>query len=65
MRNLNAVFQIQQRHTKMSKNRRREQGTDYCPASVVSVILKESVGPRRVLLMALIAFGAVIVEIGG
>ena len=29
------------------------------------VFLKESVGPRRVLLMALIAFGAVVVELGG
>ena len=29
------------------------------------LFLKETVGPRRVLLMALIAFGAVIVEIGG
>ena len=29
------------------------------------VFLKETVGPRRVLLMALIAFGAVVVELGG
>jgi drug/metabolite transporter (DMT)-like permease len=29
------------------------------------LFLKETVGPRRVLLMALIAFGAVVVEIGG
>ena len=29
------------------------------------LFLKEAVGPRRVLLMALIAFGALIVEIGG
>ena len=29
------------------------------------VFLKETVGPRRVLLMALIAFGAVVVEFGG
>ena len=29
------------------------------------VFLKETVGPRRVLLMALIAFGAIVVELGG
>ena len=29
------------------------------------LFLKETVGPRRVLLMALIALGAVIVELGG
>ena len=29
------------------------------------LFLKETVGPRRVLLMALIAFGALVVELGG
>ena len=35
-------------------------------AAVIGVVfLKETVGPRRIALMALIAAGAVIVEIGG
>ena len=29
------------------------------------LFLKETVGPRRMLLMALIAFGAIVVELGG
>ena len=29
------------------------------------LVLKETVGPRRIVLMALIALGAVIVEMGG
>ncbi|MGR3583079.1 MAG: EamA family transporter, partial [Pseudooceanicola nanhaiensis] len=29
------------------------------------LVLKESVGPRRVALMVMIAFGAVVVELGG
>ena len=29
------------------------------------LFLKETVGPRRVLLMTLIALGAVVVEVGG
>ena len=29
------------------------------------LFLKETVGPRRMLLMALIAFGALVVELGG
>ena len=35
-------------------------------AAIISwLFLKKTVGPRRMLLMALIAFGAIVVELGG
>ena len=41
-------------------------GGEAAPPAVIGwLVLKETVGPRRIILMTLIALGAVIVELAG